>query len=337
MAVGETRALAWRHGVCSVQALGAMVGPTTFLLPDGRPVSPFHVAPWFDEPGVLADGGLIAGLRGEWPCVPFGYPMPVEDFPPEWQAAMAGEGTPGEVHGYSSNHDWRFEPAGEGAIAMAIDYPGPEAVARLERVIRPDPAAAALDFELTVHARRATREPLALHGCFRLPAATGGARLVPGRFATGRTHPGRVEPGAPLFAADRRFESLQAVPALDGGTVDAAALPFAGPVEELLQLDGIDGSFELHNTAEGYAMRFTWDAEALPSVLLWYSNRGRAMAPWNGRHLCIGIEPLCSPFGLSPDTARAENPIAREGTATAVALDPDAPLTIRYRIEVAPL
>lgn len=337
MAPGETRALAWRHGVVSAQALGGMVGPTSFLLPDGRPVSPFHIAPWFDEPDVLAGGGLIAGLRGEWPCVPFGYPMPVEDFPPAWQAAMEGGGTPGDVHGYSSNHDWSFVEAGANEIALRIDYPEDDAIARLERTIRPDPTAAALDFTLTLHARRATREPIALHGCFRLPVTPGAARLVPGRFATGRTPPGRVEPEAPLFAPDRKFDTLAEVPAHDGGTVDASALPFGQPVEELLQLDDIDGSFELLNEAEGYRVRFTWDAGVLPSVLLWFSNRGRSAAPWNGRHLCIGIEPLCSPFGLSPDTARADNPISAEGTATAVALTPEAPLTIRYRIAVSPL
>jgi len=337
MAPGETRALTWRHGVVSAQALGGMVGPTSFLLPDGCPVSPFHVAQWFNEPDVLAGGGLIAGLRGEWPCVPFGYPMPVENFPPAWQAAMESAGTPGEVHGYASNHDWSFGEATPNEIALDIDYPRDDAIARLERIIRPDPDAAALDFTLRVHARRATREPIALHGCFRLPVTAGGARLAPGRFATGRTHPGRVEPGAGLFAADRQFDSLTAVPALGGGTVDASALPFGQPVEELLQLDGIDGSFGLLNEAEGYRMRFTWDAEVLPSVLLWFSNRGRSAAPWNGRHLCIGIEPLCSPFGLSPDTARANNPISAAGTPTAVALTPDAPLTIRYRIAVTPL
>ena len=41
-------------------------------------------------------------------------------------------------------------------------------------------------------------------------------------------------------------------------------------------------------------------------------------APWNGRHLALGIEPICSPFGLGPATARADNPLARSGVPTAL-------------------
>ena len=46
----QRHAIAWAHGMASVQALGGMLGPVTFLLPDGRQVSPLHVAPWFDDP-----------------------------------------------------------------------------------------------------------------------------------------------------------------------------------------------------------------------------------------------------------------------------------------------
>ncbi len=43
-----------------------------------------------------------------------------------------------------------------------------------------------------------------------------------------------------------------------------------------------------------------------PSCLLWLSNRGRTAYPWNGRHLAIGIEPVCAPFDLG--VQHANNP-----------------------------
>ena len=117
------RALAWPHGVFAVQRLGAMLAPVTFVLADGRQVSPMHIAPWAGEPGTDSLPGILRRLRGEWPCVPFGYSVPPDGFVPDWaeciRPAEAGE----EVHGHSSNHDWRWEEAAAGALRLSIDYP----------------------------------------------------------------------------------------------------------------------------------------------------------------------------------------------------------------------
>jgi hypothetical protein len=55
----------------TVQRLGAMLAPVTFLMADGRQVS-MHIAPC----RMSRDGsapGILRRLGGEWPCVPFGY------------------------------------------------------------------------------------------------------------------------------------------------------------------------------------------------------------------------------------------------------------------------
>ncbi len=86
------------------------------------------------------------------------------------------------------------------------------------------------------------------------------------------------------------------------------SVPLSGQVEELLQIDGSDGTIALACPADGYRARLTWDAQVFPSVNLWYSNRGRTAFPWNGRHLALGVEPICAAFGLSPATSRQPNP-----------------------------
>ena len=43
-----------------------------------------HIAPWAHEPGAEALPGILRGLRGEWPCVPFGYSVPAEGWPENW-------------------------------------------------------------------------------------------------------------------------------------------------------------------------------------------------------------------------------------------------------------
>ena len=337
MSAEAYRGLGWAHGTLAVQRLGAMLAPVTFLLDDGRQVSPLHVAPWAGEAGTESLPGILRRLRGEWPCVPFGYSVPADGWPAEWAPFLGPPADGEEVHGHCANQEWRWLPDDGGSLRLGLDYPEGSPVARVERSITPDPDAPAIDLTFTIAVRRPCRLPIGLHPVFRLPRHAAGAQLELGAFASGRTYPGTVEPGAALFAADRRFEDLGAVPARTGGVVDAASLPFAYDVEELLQIDGLPGSASLANRAEGYRVRLSWQAEHFPSLLLWYSNRGRKAAPWNGRHLAIGIEPICSPFGLGPETAEADNPVAASGVPTALAFMPETPFTTRYRIEAEPL
>jgi hypothetical protein len=333
----DHRGLGWAHGALTVQRLGAMLAPLTFVLADGRQVSPFHIAPWADEPEAEALPGLLRKLRGEWPCMPFGYSVPADGWPDAWSRVMGPPEHDEEAHGHSSNHDWTWVDGDSRSLSLTLDYPASSPVARVERTVTPDPAAPAVDIEFTVVVRRACRLPIGLHPVFRLPMQTGAAEVELGTFDHGRTYPDDVEPGAPLFAKDATFSSLSAVPARAGGTVDASRLPLAADTEELLQIQGLDGTVALANHAEGYRVRLSWQKEHFPSLLLWYSNRGRKAFPWNGRHVAIGVEPICSPFGLGPATAVADNPIAQSGVPTALEFTPERPFTTRYRIEAAPL
>ena len=331
------RGLGWAHGALTVQTLGAMMAPVTFLLPDGRQVSPLHVAPWATEASAEALPGILRKLRGDFSCVPFGYSVSGDGWPDEWASIMGAAGQDEEVHGRSSNHAWQWGDCDAHSLSLTLDYPEPSPILRVTRKLTPDPDATAVDIEFRIVARRPCRTPIGLHPVFRLPQETGAATLELGTFAVGRTYPDTVEPGAALFARDQTFTDIAAVPARSGGPVDASRLPFAQDTEELLQIEGLDGSVSLANHAENYRVRLRWQTEHFPSLLLWYSNRGRKAEPWNGRHLALGIEPVCSPFGMGPATALADNPIARSGVATAIKLSPDRPFVTRYRIEAEAL
>jgi hypothetical protein len=331
------RGLGWAHGALTIQRLGAMLAPVTFLLADGRQVSPMHIAPWSQEPEAEALPGILRKLRGEWPCAPFGYSVPAEGWPEGWARMMGPPEAGEEIHGHGSNHDWTWREGSGASLSLRLGYPEDSPVEHVERTVTPDPSAPAIDIEFRVAVRRPCRLPIGLHPVFRLPAQTGAARLEFGAFDLGRTYPSDVEPGAALFAKDTTFAELTGVPARTGGRVDASRLPLAAETEELLQIEGLDGMAALANHAEGYRVKLSWQKEHFPSLLLWYSNRGRKAAPWKGRHLAIGIEPICSPFGLGPAIARADNPIARSGVATALEFSPETPFVTRYRIEASAL
>src|SRR5262245_55120698 len=236
-AANASRGLGWAHGALSVQRLGAMLAPLTFVLADGRQVSPLHVAPWADKPEAAGLPGILTRLRGEWPCVPFGYSVPADGWPADWANVMGEPDTDEEVHGHSSNHEWDFLPDDGTFLRLALDYPAGSPVARVERTITPDPDGPAVDLTFSITVRRPCRLPIGLHPVFRLPAAAGGAQIELGGNAHGDTYPGTVEPGAALFSPGRRFPSLAEVPALAGGVVDAGSVPLLQDVEELLQIE----------------------------------------------------------------------------------------------------
>lgn len=327
------RAIVWAHGMASVQSLGGMLGPVTFLLPDGRQVSPLHVAPWFDDPSRHALPPILRELRGEWPCVPFGTDAP-RALPRGW--SDKGESFDGAdvPHGHSSNADWVFTNVAADALEMICDYPDAHPIRRLTRRIAADPRAPALDITLTVETRRPCRLPIGLHPTLSLPL-DGQARLIPPAFREGRVFPLQVEPGQGLLSPGATFDRLDHVPRREGGALSLALLPLAAPTEELVQLCGVSGGFRLSHP-EGWAVTLDWNPEHFPSLLLWVSNRGRAHAPWNGRHVALGVEPVCAAFDLGPAISNAPNPISAGGTATTRAFDPGHQFKTHYRIAVEP-
>ncbi len=328
----ERHAIAWAHGMASVQSLGGMLGPVLFLLPDGRQVAPLHVAPWFHEPDRARHPAIIRELRGEWPCVPFGADGP-RDLPDGWLAtgeSFAGAEVP---HGHSANTEWRFTDLGPQSVELVCDYPDTHPVERLRRRIAAVPDAPALEVTLEIAVRRPCALPVGLHPTLRLPVG-GTATLVPPAFRQGRVFPLDVEPGQGLLEPGATFAALDAVPTRAGGAMSLLALPLAAETEELVQLCGVEGTVRLRHPAEGWQVRLDWDAGIFPSLLLWISNRGRHCPPWNGRHLALGVEPVCAAFDLGPAVSNAPNPIAQAGVTTALHLDPAHPFVTRYRLGV---
>ena len=169
--VDDYRGLGWEHGALTVQRLGAMMAPVTFLLPDGRQVSPLHIAPWAGDTGTEALPGILRRLRGDWPCAPFGYSVPSDGWPEEWARVMGPAAEEEEVHGHSSNHEWRWHSTDGYSLKLFIEYPLPS----------PSPPGRADDHAGPAHDRGQSGIPH--HGAAELPVADRPAPGVP--FAQG--------------------------------------------------------------------------------------------------------------------------------------------------------
>jgi len=322
------RTLRWRHGQAELQRLGGMLAPVVFKADGARDFAPLQVAPWADEPGAEALPGILRRLRGEWPCVPFGRCDRPAGLPDGWTPR-----TPPDDwgHGYASHHDWQWIDTDDPlALALQIDPPAP--LRRLTRRVRALADAPALEVTLDIEVQQACTLPVALHPTLRLDAGPVQLHLPAQRG--GLTYPVPAEPGISRLAPDRSFADLAAVPLADGGTLDLSRYPLPFDTEELLQLRSLEGPVELHYLDAGWSLQIDWDHALLPDLMLWVSHRGRRHAPWNGRHLALGVEPVNGLFDLGRvSAAPAAHPLAqRHG----LSLVPGQPLRIGYRLAARP-
>jgi len=315
--------LEWAHGKLSVQAMGGMLAPVHFELGADCRISPLQVAPWAAAQDPTLPG-ILRGLRGEWPCVPFGMAAPPAGLPPDWLLRESGDQWD---HGYSANHPWTLESATGTRLQLVIDYPTRQAIERLQRIVTVDPAAPSVTVDLIVHARRAVVLPVALHPTFAMP--DGGVELVRAECREVHAYPIAPEPGVSRLIPGGRSRSLEAMPA-SAGPLDLTRLPLPFPTEELLQLRDAGSPVVLRYPHWGAEVLLEWDTAMLPDALLWISNGGRRQAPWNGRHFALGIEPVNGFF----DLGRVVEPPRDHPLAHRRGLQflPGQPRSIRYRL-----
>jgi hypothetical protein len=333
-----TWSLNWSHGSITIHSGAAAIGHTRLRLDDGRWAEPFHEAPWITA-GETVEPGL-GNLRGDWPCLPFGRVYGRDDSLVEPWAALVGTEISEAaaplaqsdklLHGYSANADWELLSQGADELLLGLEYPSDSPIERLTRSIRPLAGQAGLDVSVSIHVRRPCRRPFGFHPNFSLRGAPSSFQIKPGRYKFGLTHPAleslaRARPNS-------RFESLDEIPLKDGSIGNLSRLPFADDCEDILQLCGIEEGVHLLDHHEKVAWDLNWDTTLLPSCLLWMSNRGRKFPPWNGRNLCVGVEPVASAFDLGSEIANSDNPIARDGVATSITLEPGVPFSVGYRI-----
>ncbi|MCY6381823.1 hypothetical protein [Hoeflea prorocentri] len=329
----------WGNIRGEVSALGGMLGPVTFTLPDGEEVQPFAIAPWAsDPPERLATlPPVLRGLRGEWPCVPFGMPDARMDLPARWIMGVDRNmrAADDNVHGYASNHCWNVLSRSGNEIVLAVDYPADHPVRRLRRRISRGEGLS-LVVTLEIEMRRDAELPVGLHPVFALPQNPGSATLKIPSMTMARTFPVAVEPGTSRLVPDKTTVSLTDLETEEGGTLDLTALPLEFATEELVMVSLTDGRAVLADHDANTEIELAWDVQDFPQCLLWVSNRGRTQYPWDGRFNAIGIEPVAAAFDLGEiHSTNLESPLRQDDTKTALKLAADAVFETSYTLVVS--
>lgn len=332
----------WDRGSFTIVPIGAMCGPATFRLEDGRDIQPFYVAPWADEEqhghDVEALPPLLRRLRGEWACVPFGMPSTRGDLPADWTPQQPDDARLGQFfHGPCANLQYELAAQRPGHLDFVLRYPPSHPIASVRRSIRGVPGRARLEFGLEIEARQAVELPLGVHPTFRLPTKPGAAELAIGGDIRVHTYPADAEPGVSRLAHGQTFASLAEALTADQQPVDLSRHPLPYRTEEIVLVSQTDGRASLTNHEERYRVDLTWDPAAFPSCNLWISNGGRSAYPWSGRNIALGIEPVVAPFDLGTNVATTQTPLRRAEVRTAATLRPDTPWSTSYSIEVTAL
>jgi galactose mutarotase-like enzyme len=330
--------LAWDRGRLDVQALGGMLGPVEVVLDDGRAIRPFAVAPWADtaiEDWEAQASPLLKRLRGDWVCLPFGLPgKPRTDLDADWLDGLDRnlESLDPAQHGACANASWRLEKAEPHALTMSFAPDEKFPISRIERRISAADGFPTIEVDTRIAARAPCELQWGCHPTFRLPEEPGAFEIGFDGNVTAFTYPGFFEAGVSRIAHGIVCAGIGAVPMLDGLVQSFAALPLPFDTEELLLVAGHQGAARLTNRAEGYRVVMEWDPRVFPSVLLWVSNRGRKYPPWSGRHLGLGVEPVCAPFDLGfAHAVNPRSPLRAHDVPTATRFSPERDLETSYR------
>jgi len=318
----------------TVYPTAALFTDIEFKLPSGRWVQPMATAPWGEalDPAIP---GHLRRLGGEFFCLPFGGGGTVRDPIAGWESlATASPNEP--MHGPAANAEWQIVAQDRHSVRLSLDLPEDYIVSRIERCITLGADRPVANAAITLEIRESGRVPVAFHPILRLPAEVSRLHLS-AEFARGFTYPALIEPDRMACEPGQTFAHLQNVPKRRGGSVDLSRLPLGPRVDDVVLLAGMSGPLRAAFYDDGYALTVDWPRDLLPHCLVWIHDRGIDVPPWNGSYRGIGIEPLASAFDAPWAVSLGENPLARAGFPTALAVSKGCDVELFCELSLAAL
>ena len=316
----------------AVTEFGGQMAPVTFFRDTEKPVKPYYVSPWQDEPATAMPVPVLVPLRGDFFCMPFGGNSD----------AVASEKHP--PHGEIAGAKWKSlgtKKSGDvTTLTIAVETHVRRGTVTKELSL--------IDNQNVIYSRNtiegfAGRVPLGHHATLAMPEAEGSVRLAASPFRFGMTCPGLFsDPKQGEYQSllpGTRWTSLEKVPLAWKGEPDAdlTRLPARQGFADLIQL--VNEPWEKTNgpawmtatfTKEGYLWFSLKDPAVLSSTVFWIENHGRHGHPWNGRNTCLGLEDVTAYFADGLAASTRENILNKEGVATSVELKASQPTSVNY-------
>lgn len=316
----------------AVTETGGHMSPVVFYRDTDKPVQPYYISPWQDEPAKEMPAPVLVPLRGDFFCMPFGGnsdELNGEKHPPHGEIVGAKWSSAGTT---SSN--------GVTTLTMTIDTGVRKG--RLTKQL------SLVDGQNVVYTRHVIegfsgRAPLGHHATLAMPDEEGQVRIATSPIRFGMTYPGLFsDPKLGEYQAllpGTKWMSLAQVPKAWKGEPDAdlTRLPGRTGFADLIQIfpqpaarQGEPAWVTATFAKQGYLWFSMKDPAVLKSTVFWMENRGRHGHPWNGRNNCLGLEDVTAYFADGLAASAKENLLTREGVTTALELSADRPTAIHY-------
>jgi hypothetical protein len=321
----------WRLASSEVEAfvtvMGGHLSQVTFER-GVRKIRPYAVAPWAEESRDASLPSVLQVLRGDFFCLPFGG----NDKP------FRGERHP--AHGETANAHWHFESLETSDEQSCLHL-------SLRTRIRPG----RVDKKIFLrngqnnlycqHQVSRMRGPMNLghHAMLKFPTEPASGRLSTSKFVYGQVLPQPLEEpeqrGYSCLQPGAEFDSLAAVPMINGEETDLSQYPARRGFEDLVMLVSDDKMPFAWTAVVFTKQRFVWfalkDPRVLRETIFWFSNGGRHYRPWNGRHVSVmGLEEVTSFFHFGLAESARKNSISARGFPTCVRLDARRSLVVNY-------
>lgn len=324
--------LATKQVELAVSQIGGHMAPVTFYRDDGRPVRPYYISPWQDEPATEMPAPVLVPLRGDFFCLPFGgnsEPVNGEAHPP---------------HGEVAGDKWTFVDSKRSGDISTLTLAF-ETRVRPGRIVK---ELSLVDGQNVVYSRHTIsgfkgKAPLGHHATLQMPAKEGSVRIAVSPFRFGRTCPGLFsDPKNAEYQSllpDAKWNDLTQVPVAWQGSpaADLTRLPARFGHADLIQLANVAKSASngpAWTTATFADDGFLWfslkDPDILRTTVFWIENHGRHGHPWNGRNNCLGLEDVTAYFADGLAASTKDNKLTADGVPTSIELTDKSPTFINY-------
>ena len=301
---------------------------------EGEEICPYYLPLWWNETPFDEGNSLLYAARGNFFCMPMGGDP----------TGYNTDGEPAPIHGNCANEPWLFsgikqsddtttleiqfdEKNGKGEILKRISLVNGENVV----------------YEDNIVTGYSGKYPVAYHPMIALCDTQGASQISMSKPLIGYTTNEPFSTPAELtytLFAPQVVSDMTKVKTLYGDYEDLTHQPIRKGYEEVVMFIS-DASLRFSyltvtNPEKDYVYFQIKNPRTFQSTMLWISNGGRHMEPWNGRTFgCMGAEDMTSYFFSGSEESAKENMVNREGYKTFLEFAPDNKYSFRIITGVA--